>query len=160
MKKVDDFPKSSWESRHHRQPVQKGEAVEELVVVMIDDLSRSDEKMNLMLHMHESLHRISKERLIHGGNYSEWDVTEKDVKRADFSTCRGCLEGKSNSYHVHRDQSDDEKLPPIGTSVHADIMYVENRTGRRCMCQLKKRHLLDMWKVLTISWRKLFWNVF
>jgi len=52
-----------------------------------------------------------------------------DVKRADFSACRGCLEGKSNSYHVHRDQSDDEKLPRIGTSVHAEIIYVENGTG-------------------------------
>jgi len=129
MKKVDDFPKSAWESRQLRQPVQMGEAVEELVAVVIADLSRSDEKMNLVWHMHESLHRISKERLIYGGNYSEWHVTEKHVKR------RERLEGKSNSYHVHRDQSDhhhhDEKLPPIGTSVHADIMYVENRTGRR-----------------------------
>jgi len=28
------------------------------------------------------LHRISKERLIYGGKYSKWDVTEKDVKCA------------------------------------------------------------------------------
>jgi len=73
MRKVDDFPKSAWE---YRQPVQMGEAVEELVAAVIANLSRSDEKMNLVGHMHESFHRISKERLIHGirgGNYSEWD---------------------------------------------------------------------------------------
>jgi len=132
MNKIEKFPRSALEARQQQATKVDGD-VEELVAAVVADLAQSDKKKNLVQHMHESLHHISKERLIRGirgGNYSEWDVTEKDVKRADFTTCRGCLEGKISSYHPHRDRPEDEKLPPIGQSIHADIMYVENGTAR------------------------------